>query len=85
MERIQALEVRLEPRKCEYLKPELEYLEHVITKAGVKSNPEKLSAFQNFKQLKTLKDVQSFLGLAGYFIKFIKNFSSIARLLTRLT
>ena len=77
--------MRLEPSKCEYLKPELEYLGHIITKDGVKPNPEKLSAIQNFRQLENVKDVQSFLGLAGYYRKFIKNFSSIARPLTRLT
>ena len=82
LERIKTLGLRLEPSKCECLKPELEYLGHVIT---VKPNPEKLGAVQNFKQLKTVKDVQSFLGLAGYYRKFIKNFSSIARPLTKLT
>ena len=72
LERIKTLGLRLEPSKCEYLKPELEYLGHVITKDGVKPNPEKLSAVQSFKQLKTVKDVQSFLGLTGYYRKFIK-------------
>ena len=52
LESIKTLELRLEPRKCEYLKPELEYLGHVITKDGVIPNPKKLSAVQNFKQLK---------------------------------
>ena len=85
LKRKKTLGLRLEPRKCECLKPELEYLGHVITKDGVKPNPEKLSAVQNFKQLKTVKDVQSFLGLAGYYRKFIKNFSSIARKFTKLT
>ena len=68
------LGLRLEPTKCEYLKPELEYLGNIITKEGVKSNPQKLSAIQNFKKLETVMDVQSFLGLAGYYRKFIKNF-----------
>ena len=85
LERIKTLGPRLEPSKCEYLKPELANLGHVITRDGVKPNPEKLSAVQNFKQLKTLKDVKSFLGLAGYYRKFIKDFSSIARPLTKLT
>ena len=67
------------------MKPELEYLGHIITKEGVKPNPEKLSAIKNFKELKTVKDVQSFLGLSGDYRKFIKNFSSIARPLTKLT
>ena len=83
MERIKTSGLRLEPSICEYFNPKLEYLGHVITTDGVKPNPEKLSAVQNFKQFITVKDVQSFSGLAGYERKFIKNFSSIARPLTR--
>ena len=63
----------------------MEYLEHVITSDGVKPYPEKLSAIQNFKQSKTVKDVQSFLEVAGYYRKCIKNFSSIARTVTKQT
>lgn len=85
LQRVKELGLRLEPTKCEYLKPELEYLGHLITADGVKPNPAKIEAIKNFKNLKTVKDVQSFLGLAGYYRKFIKNFSSIARPLTRLT
>ena len=47
--------------------------------------PEKLSVIKNFKELKTVKDVLSFLGLSGCYIKLIKNVSSIARPLTKLT
>ena len=85
LERIYQLGLRLEPKKCEYLKPELEYLGHIITKDGIKPNPEKINCIKNFKPLKTVKDVQSFLGLAGYYRKFIKNFFTIARPLTKLT
>ena len=85
LQRIKQLGLRLEPSKCEYLKPELEYLGHIKNKEGVRLNPEKLSAMKNSKELKTVKDVQSFLGLSGYYRKFIKNFSSIARPLINLT
>ena len=44
-----------------------------------------MSAIKNSKELKTVKDVQSFLGLSAYYRKFIKNFLSIARPLTKLT
>ena len=85
LKRIKQLGLRLEPSKCEFLKPELEYLGHIIIKEGVKPNPEKLIAIKNFKELKTVKDAQSFRGLSGYYRMFIKNFSSIARPLTELT
>ena len=66
LQRINELGLRLEPTECEYLKPELEYLGHIITKEGVKPNPEKLSRIQNFRKLETIKNVQSFLGLAAW-------------------
>ena len=72
LQRIEQLGLRLEPSKCEYLKPELEYLGQIITKEGVKPNSDKLSAIKNFKELKVVKDVKSFLGLSGYYRKFIK-------------
>ena len=85
IERIHQQGLRLESKKCEYLKSELEYLGHIITKEGVKPNPEKINCIKYFRLLKNLKDIQSFLGLAGYYRKFIKNFSTIERLLTKLT
>ena len=84
LERIKKLGLILEPIKCEYLRPELEYLGHLITADGVKPNPA-VKAVKEFKKLFNVKQVQSFLGLAGYYRKFIKNFSSIARSLTKLT
>ena len=66
LQRIKLLGLRSEPSKCEYLKPELEYLGHFITKEGVKPNAEKLSAIKNFKGLKIVKDVQSFREQSGF-------------------
>ena len=43
LQRIKQLRLRLEPSKCNYLKPEIEYLGHIISEEGVKPNPEKLS------------------------------------------
>ena len=42
------------PTKCEYLKPELEYLVHIITKDGVKPDKEKIEKILNFRELKTI-------------------------------
>ena len=68
----------------EYLRPELEYLGHVISKDGVKPNSAKLEAVKNFEQPRNVTEMQLFLGLAGYYRKFISNFSSIAKPLTEL-
>lgn len=77
--------LKLQADKCEFLKPELEYLGHLITASGIKPNPAKLSAIKNFKIPKNVTQVKSFLGLSGYYRKFIKNFSTISKPLTELT
>lgn len=84
LERLREVGLKLQPDKCEYLRPELEYLGHLITSEGVKPNPAKIGAIKNFKAPTNVKEVQCFLGLAGYYRKFIKNFSHIAKPLTTL-
>ena len=85
LQRLRETGLKLQPDKCEYLRPELEYLGHLITAKRVKPNPAKTEAVKNFKQPKNVTEIQSFLGLAGYYRKFIKNFSHIAKPLTALT
>jgi len=66
------------------LKTELNYLGHVVTSEGVKPDPEKVKAIKNFPIPKNTTDVKSFLGLTGYYRKFIPQFSKIAKPLTEL-
>ena len=75
----------MQPGKFEFIKPEQEYLGHVVSAEEVKSNPKKLDAVKNFRLPRNATDVKSFLGLAGYYRKFIRNFSKIAKSLTDLT
>ena len=84
-ERLRQTGLKLQPDKCEYLKSELEYLGHVITKDGVKPNSAKLQAVVEFRIPKSATEVKSFLGLSGYYRNFIKNYSTIAKPLTELT
>ncbi|CAK9801713.1 Retrovirus-related Pol polyprotein from transposon 17.6 [Anthophora quadrimaculata] len=85
LQRLRDLRLKIQPDKCEFLKPELEYLGHITTSEGIKPNPEKIEAVKQFKIPKMPTDVKSFLGLAGYYRKFIRNFSKLAKPLTDLT
>ena len=76
--------MQLEPDKCEFLKTELQYLGHVVTAEGVAPDPKKVESIVRFPTPKTQKDVKSFLGLAGYYRRFISDFSKIAKPLNDL-
>jgi hypothetical protein len=66
------------------LEEERNYLGHVVTSEGVKPDSDKIKAVVEFPTPRTKKDIKSFLGLAGYYRKFIADFSAIARPLTNL-
>ncbi|KAG5314864.1 POL2 protein, partial [Pseudoatta argentina] len=59
-------ELKLQPDKCEFLKTEVIYLGHVISKDGIKPDPKKLEAVRQFPRPKTSKNIKQFLELAGY-------------------
>ena len=72
--------------KCEFWLERVTFSgTHIISKNGLEVDPEKVEAVQNWKRLETVTEVRSFLGLAGYYRKFIQNFSKLAGPLTRLT
>ncbi|GJW47841.1 putative reverse transcriptase domain-containing protein [Tanacetum coccineum] len=61
------------------------FLRHVINDNGIHVDPSKIEVVKNWKALRTPTEVRSFLGLAGYYCRFIENFSKIAKSLTILT
>lgn len=83
-ERLRQHGLKIQPDKCEFLRKEVAYLGHIISNEGVKPNPEKVQAVQNFPIPKSCKDIKSFLGLAGYYRRFIINFSKLMKPLTSL-
>ncbi|GKE92664.1 putative reverse transcriptase domain-containing protein, partial [Tanacetum coccineum] len=71
--------------KCEFWLREVQFLGHVINGNGIHVNPSKIEAVKNWKAPRTSIEVRLFLGLAGYYRRFIENFSKIAKSLTILT
>lgn len=70
--------------KCNFAVKKVTYLGHVITEHGVHTDPRLIDAVKTFAKPNSVKELQSFLGLANYYRKFIQNFASIAQPLTQL-
>lgn len=65
-------------KKCNFIQRELTFLGHIVSAEGVKTDPAKIAGVQDFPTPQSIKDVQRFLGLAGWYHRFIPNFSAKA-------
>jgi hypothetical protein len=70
--------------KCVFAQQQLEYLGHLITENGVATEPSKIVAVANWAPPKNIKQLRSFLGLTGYYKRFIKHYGMISSPLTQL-
>ncbi|KAI3780239.1 hypothetical protein L2E82_10210 [Cichorium intybus] len=71
--------------KCEFWLRKVDFLGHVVCKEGIHVDPSKIKAIKNWEAPRTPTEIRQFLGLAGYYRRFIQNFSKIAKPLTTLT
>ncbi|KAF5798896.1 putative nucleotidyltransferase, Ribonuclease H [Helianthus annuus] len=71
--------------KCDFWLREVHFLGHVVNKDGIHVDPSKVDSIKNWPAPRTPTEIRQFLGLAGYYRRFIKDFSKIAQPLTSLT
>ncbi|WVZ80143.1 hypothetical protein U9M48_027642 [Paspalum notatum var. saurae] len=71
--------------KCAFWLREVSFLGHILSEKGVAVDPSKVEDVLNWKQLETITEIRIFLGLAGYYRRFIKDFSKTAKPMTSLT
>ena len=85
LSRIRGACLKLKPAKCHLFKSEVAFLGHILSADGVKPNEENIQKILAWEPPKTAKQVQSFLGMANYYRRFVKDYSHLARPLVELT
>ena len=85
LKRFRAAGLKLKPSKCELFQTHVKYLGHIVSGQGVSTDPEKVKAVSEWPRPTTVTHVRAFLGLTGYYRRFITNYADIARPLHKLT
>ena len=83
-DRLRHANLKLKPSKCKFACPQVKYLGHVVSPEGITPDDDKVSAVRDFPCPHNVKTVRSFLGLANYYRRFIKDFAKIASPLNQL-
>ena len=84
LERFKEANLKLKPSKCKLLQTEVEFLGHIVSKDGIATNPKKIQLVKDWPEPTNLKQLRGYLGLTGYYRRFIKDYSKVALPLTNL-
>ena len=83
--RLRKFGLKMKREKCSFFKKHIQYLGHLVSERGFEPLPEKLESIRKMPAPRTAKEVKQFLGLIGYYRKFVPRFADISRPLTKLT
>lgn len=84
-DRLRSAGLKLKMKKCSFFKTQLHYLGHLVSGEGIQALPEKVEAVEKMPIPRNPKEVRQFLGLTGYYRKFVPHYADIARPLSNLT
>lgn len=84
LSRIREAGLKLSPEKCHLFQQEVEYLGHIISKSGIHTSPAKVEKVQHWPTPTNEDELRSFLGLCGYYRRFIRNYSQVVSCLEKL-
>lgn len=82
-DRLRDANLKISLDKCEFLKHSIKYLGHLVTDKGIMPDPEKIKAIKEIKLPQTQKQIKSFLGLIGYYRRFIPCFAKLTKPMTK--
>ena len=77
--RLREAGLKLKPSKCDLCCKQVEFLGHIVSADGIRTDPAKTEKVAQWPVLKTKRGVQQFLGLANYYRRFVKDFATIAK------
>ena len=78
MDRLQEVGLKLKPKKCHFIRRNVQYLGHLITTYGLRPNSTLVQAVKEYVARNNLKKLRQFLGLSSYYRRFIRGYSKIA-------
>ena len=82
LEALRKVNLKIQLEKSEFLKKEVSFLGHIVTDQGIKPNPDKIEAIRHWAVPRNQKELKAFLGILGYYRKFVRDFSNITKPLT---